>query len=216
VRRCKVSTRVDLALALCYAGTSASAFSLVARLASPLPPRPPPPSPLVPLVPLLVHRHSSPLSPRLKSCRRFAVRPHSLVDATKAHPSNPVRPCHACRARRLASRAPARSATCFVGHVVAYGFIHFSFICFPLSCFRLSLVALFFSFPFIALAIRLLELPPFSTSHPLSRIDYHSFSAFNLDTERFSHMTPRGLSPAGLSLSPFPFSLPHLLLTPSA
>ena len=102
------------------------------------------------LVPLLVHRHSSSLSPRLKSCRRLAVRPHSLVDATKAHPSIPVRPCHACRARRLSSRVPARSATCFVGHVVAYAFIHFSFVCFPLSCLRPSLVALFFSFPLIS------------------------------------------------------------------
>ena len=157
VRRCKVSPRVDRltgdpALALCYAGTSdaASAFrlSLVSpRLASPLPPRPPPPSPVAPL---LVHRHSSSLSPRLKSCRRLAVRPHLLVDATKAHPSIPVRPRHACRARRLASRAPARSATCFAGHVVAYGFIHFSFVCFPLSCLCLSLVALFFSFPLIS------------------------------------------------------------------
>ena len=103
-------------------------------------------------------------------------------------------------------------ATFFVGHVAAYGLIRFSFVSFSSSCLRLHLVALFFSSPLIDIATRLLALPLFSTSRPLSRIDYHSFSAFNLDTEHFSHTTPRGLSPAGLSLSPFPFSLSYLLL----
>ena len=87
----------------------------------------------------------------------------------------------------------------------------FPFVCFLLSCFRLGLVALFFIFP-SSLAMRLRVLPLFLTLRLLSRFDYYSFSAFNLNTEHFSHTTLCGLSPAGLSLSLFPFSFPHLLL----
>ena len=138
------------------------------------------------------------LTPQKRAPRYLSARViHVVLDAS------PVRP--------LLGRA-----TCFIGHVAAYGFIRFSFVCFSLSCFHLNLVALFFSFPLIAIATRLLALPLFSTLRPLSRIDYHSFSAFNVDTERHSHTTPCGLSPAGLLLSPFPFSLSHILLTPSA
>ena len=92
----------------------------------------------------------------------------------------------------------------------------FPFVCFPLSCFRLGLVAHFFIFP-SSLAMRLRVLPLFLTLRLLSRFDYYLFSAFNLNTERFSHTTLCGLLPAGLSLSLFPFSFSYLLaLTVSA
>ena len=94
-------------------------------------------------------------------------------------------------------------------YVAAYGFSRFPFVCFPLSCFRLGLVALFFIFP-SSLAMRLRVLPLFLTLRLLSRFDYYSFSASNLNTERFSHTTLRGLSRRALTLA-FP-----LLLFPSS
>ena len=99
-------------------------------------------------------------------------------------------------------------ATFFVGHVAAYGLIRFSFVSFSSSFLRLHLVALFFSFPLIDIAIRLLALPLFSTSRLLSRIDYHSFSAFNLDTELFTYDATRSVTGGTLTLTFSLFSFP--------
>ena len=123
-------------------------------------------------LPRLVYRHSSFLSPRLKSCRRHAVRPPSLVDA---HKSARLNTCQAVSC--MSCSTPHQSGHCsvgltfFVGHVAAYGPIRFSFVRFSLSCLRLHLVALFFSFPLIDIAIRLLASPLFLTLRPPSRID---------------------------------------------
>ena len=87
-------------------------------------------------------------------------------------------------------------------YVAAYGSSRFPFVCFALSCFHYCLVALSFIFP-SSLAMRLRVLPLFLTLRLLSCFDYHSFSAFNLNTERLSHTALRGQSPAGLSLSLF-------------
>ena len=114
----------------------------------------------------------------------------------QACPSIPVGPCRTHVVQVVIDASPVGpllGPDVLSDYVAAYGFSRFPFVYFPLSCFRLGLVPLFFIFP-SSPAMRLRVLTLFLTSRLLSRFDYYSYSAFNPNTERFSHSTLRGLS----------------------